>query len=244
MDARNFGWLLCLLPLVYAGCEAIPVSQHPLSNEETSRIDPDLIGMWDVIGESNAAIEPAPMPAPAGIAARESSPAKEPATEKVTEEKPEETDRPPRLAFGRLAGKEHVHEMVSMHFTEEGQVDVQRAPFYATQIGEQRYVSMRADPTVDGSDFVLIKYERLSEKRFVAFMLDREVISQAIQRGELKGVVRKAAPADPSDPNSEPRKESIRITAEPKELREYLAKHGQKAFMKQATWRLEKAAAN
>jgi hypothetical protein len=89
-----------------------------------------------------------------------------------------------------------------------------------------------------------VKYELLSEKRIKAYMLDRDAISAAIQRGELKGVVRKAAPADPSDPNSEGQKESILITAPPKELREYLARHAKTAFMKQATWRLEKAAGN
>jgi hypothetical protein len=222
---------LAALPLmVFAGCEAIPVSLHPLSDEQTSQFDPELIGVWSVIQEPEA-MDPKPVPAPA-----EATPEK--STDKPAEAAPPE--HPPQFAIGRLAGKENVHELVSMRLN-DNEVEVTRMPFMATRLGTRRYLSMRMDEG-DSKDYVLIRYEPRGEKLILGYMLDREFISQAIGNGTLKGVVKKGAPADPNDPNSEARKDSIRITAEPKELRTFLDKHADKAFLKQPTWRLERAA--
>jgi hypothetical protein len=236
------GWFVVALAIGITGCEAIPVSQHPLSDEQTSRLDPDLIGVWGVIQDPEA-LAAKPVPAPPGLVPEEKvTPAAVPAEKVPAEEAPAIAEHPPQFAIGHLAGKEHVHELVSLQLN-DNVVEVNRLPFVATRIGEQRFLSMKMNAEAE-SDFMLIKYEPRGDKLILGYMLDRDFIAQAIGRGDVKGVVKKGAPADPNNPNSEAKKDSIRITAEPKELREFLAKQADKAFLKQPTWRLERAAGN
>lgn len=225
---------LLLAALFLTGCDAIPVSQHPLSDETNSEVDPALLGMWDIIDlsqEAAAKEEPAATPA-----------TDKPSTEEKAEPAPDE-ERPPRFGIGRLGGKERSMELVSMHLTDE-HVEIKRMPFHTTKVGKQPILSIRANPEEMASDFILLRYEIVNENRIMVYFLDRDVIVKAIQRGELKGVVRKAAPKDPNDPNSEERKEQIRITASPAELRDYLAKNEKTVFDPKAVWRLQRAAAN
>ncbi|QDU26132.1 hypothetical protein ETAA8_12060 [Anatilimnocola aggregata] len=210
---------LAFASLLVAGCEAIPVAQHPLSDEATSQIDEELLGMWDVIAEPEEPKEKAEKPA-------------EPAADE---------EHPPRFAIGRLAGKELVHEMVALQLNDGGSIDVQRISFYGTRIGEQRLVSMKVDPNSDAADYLILRYTFVNANRVLVHALDRDFITAAIGRGELKGVVKKAATADP---NVEPRKQSIRITASAKELHEFLVKHEKKAFQVKAFYRLQRAAGN
>ncbi|WP_425616833.1 hypothetical protein NA78x_000493 [Anatilimnocola sp. NA78] len=216
-----------LFTLCLAGCEAIPVSQHPLSDETTSQIDEELLGMWDIINEPEEG-----KPAPA---------AKEVAEESTPVEAVVDEERPPRFAIGKLAGKERVHEVAGMSLDDSGQINVNRFPIYTTRLGEQRFISLRVGPSVDNSDFFIARYTLVNANRGLLYPLDRDVITAAIGRGELKGVVKKAAS---DDPNAEPRKESIRITASAEELQAFLVKHEKKAFSAKPMYRLQRAAGN
>ena len=223
---------LILAALFLTGCEAIPVSQHPLSDETNSEVDPALLGMWDIIDLSQ---EEQKEPA-----APDATPAAEDA--KKTEPTPDE-ERPPRFGIGRLGGKERSMELVSMHLTDE-HVEIKRMPFHTTKVGKQPILSIRANPEEMASDFILLRYEIVNENRILVYFLNRDVVVKAIQRGELKGVVRKAATKDPNDPNAEQRKEQIRMTASPEELRDFLTKNEKTVFDPKAMWRLQRAAAN
>ena len=223
---------LLLAALICTGCEAIPVSQHPLSDETNSEVDPALIGMWDMIDESRAA-----------PAADEPAPTTDKPDPKENESPAADEERPPRFAIGRLAGKERSLEIVSLHLTDE-HIEVKRFPLHATKVGKIPMLSVRANPEEMESDFVLLRYEVVNENRIMVYFLSREAIAKSIQRGELKGVVRKAPPKDPNDPNAEERKEQIRITASPQELRDYLTKNEKTAFEPQAIWRMQRAAGN
>lgn len=225
---------LLLTALLLTGCEAIPVSQHPLSDETNSEIDVGLIGMWDIIDVSREAEPPAAAAQPAEAAAEEEGPQAEPAAD---------PERPPRFAIGRRAGQERSLEMASLHLVDD-HVEVKRFPLHATKVGKQALLSVRANPEEMTGDFVLLRYEIANENRILVYFLSREEIAKSIQRGELKGVVRKAAPKDPNNPNAEQRKEEIRITAAAAELRDYLAKHEKTAFDPRAVWRLQRAAGN
>jgi hypothetical protein len=223
---------ILLAALFCTGCEAIPVSQHPLSDETNSEIDPALIGMWDVINEEQ---EAEAKEEPAG--ASTDKPARD--------EKPEpaaDPERPPRFGIGKLAGKERSMELVSMQLTDD-HIEIKRQPFHISP-GKQQVISIPANPEELGSDFILLRYEIVNENRILVHFLSCDVIVKSIQRGELKGVVRKAAPKDPNNPNEEQRKEQIRITASPQELRDYLAKNEKTAFEAKPLWRLQRAAAN
>lgn len=215
-----------LFTLCLTGCEAFPVSQNPLSDETTSRIDDELLGMWDLINEPEEGVT---------VAAKESRDAAKP-DEPVADE-----ERPPRFAVGKLAGKERVHELAGMKLNDDSQVELQRIPIYTTRLGEQRFVSLRVNPESDTSDYFIARYAPVNANRMLIYALDRDFITAAIGRGELKGVVKKAAS---DDPNAEPRKESIRITASTKELRDFFVKHEKKAFRAKPSHRLQRAAGN
>lgn len=225
------------------GCEAIPVSQHPLSDDTNSEVDPALLGMWDMI-DLTQELEPPAAAAKAetaeemddGAAKDEPAPGEKPTPDP-------DAERPPRFGIGRLAGKEKSLEMVSMHLTDD-HIEIKRTPLHATKVGKLPMLSVRANPEEMESDYILLRYEVVNENRILVYFLNRETIAKAIQRGELKGVVRKAAPKDPNDPNSEERKEQIRITASPEELRDYLTKHEKTAFEPKAVWRMQRAAGN
>jgi hypothetical protein len=222
----------CLLvaALCCTGCVAIPVSQHPLSDDTNSEIDPDLFGVWDIIDESQ---EEAAAP----------TVQKEPAATEEADQPAADPERPPRIGIGRASGKEKTLEVVSMQLTDD-HIQIRRFPIHATKVGKSRMLSVRANEEEKESDYFLLRYEVVNENRILVYFLNRETIAQSIQRGELKGVVRKAAPQDPNDPNSEERKELIRITASPAELRDYLIKHEKTAFEPKAFWRLQRARAN
>ena len=230
--SRSPLWLgLFLAALICTGCEAIPVSQHPLSDESNSEVDPALLGMWDMIDESQEeeVKAEATKEKPAGP---EEKPTPEP-----------DAERPPRFGIGRLAGKEKSLEMVSMHLNDE-HIEIKRMPLHATKVGKLPMLSVRANPEEMETDYILLRYEVVNENRIMVYFFNRDAIAKSIQRGELKGVVRKAVPKDPADPNAEERKEKIRITASPQELRDYLTKHEKTAFEPKALWRMQRAAAN
>ncbi len=218
-----------LLAIACAGCDAIPLSQHPLSTEETSQLDEALFGQWDMFGEQQAAA--AEKPPTAG-------------TEKhpPTTEPPPDPEGPPRVAIGKQADKESTHEMLMVAVQDDGSIEIKRLPLQLTRIGEQRMISLKMNPEAEQADYAILRYEVINSNRVLLYMLDSDFIAAAIQKGQLKGTVKNNAGND--DPNAVKRRDSIRITAPPQELKDFLAKHDKKAFTAKPAWRLQRAAAN
>jgi hypothetical protein len=184
----------------------LPVAVHPLSDEKTSLIDEKLVGVWEQVPP-------------------------------VGEERPADAV-PGRWHLGRLAGKENLHEVVMLELDGDGHVQVQRVALMATTIGDDRYVSVLANPTEprEKHAYIILRYEYDGDD-LVRFMpLNKDVVAPAIEREELKGVVRKADP-DPNAPPQQqvkPKYKEIRITADPAELRTWLGKQGKNAFARES----------
>jgi hypothetical protein len=138
----------------------------------------------------------------------------------------------PRFVFGRVADKPNVLEMVNLEL-EGDAVKVNRTPAFATKLGEERYLSVLNNPeeAKDAHMYLILMY-RLDDDRLKLFILRPDVVGPAIERGDLKGeVVRE--PPDPDAPPPEqvkPKYKSIKITASPKELAEYLTPRGAAPF--------------
>ena len=90
--------------------EAASLSQHPLSNDETSQLDQALYGQWDIFGEQEMAKERPP------LAGHEE--------EAPTTEPPPDPAGPPRVAIGKLADKERTHEMVLVAVQDDGSIEI------------------------------------------------------------------------------------------------------------------------
>jgi hypothetical protein len=218
----SFLGLVCSA-LCLTGCDAIPVSQHPLSNAENSVLDEQLYGHWDVYhddekkdGEKKAD-EPA---APADKA--EADP-----------------EGQPRFIIGKATDHERTHELLSVQVTDAGEIETKRIPFFATTLGERKIISIKMSEPDATAEFMLMRYEFVNPNRLLVYMMDRDVITNAIKRGELDGVVK--SKSRDGDPNVVERRESIRITATAEKLRDFLKKHEKTAFMSQHVFRLQRA---
>jgi hypothetical protein len=199
---RRVCYLLAALGLIAAAGCELPVSVHPLSDEKTSKIDERLIGTWEHVPKAG--------------------------------EERGANAVPPRWLIGRMAGKENLHEVVVLELDGDGHAQVQRLALMATQVGELRYVSILANPTEpkEKQAYFLLCYEFVDENTVRFTGLNKDVVAPAIDREELKGVVRKSPP-DPNAPPQEqvkPKYKEIRITAEPTELRAWFAKQGKAAL--------------
>lgn len=227
---HNIGVLAAImLAIACAGCDAIPMSQHPLSNDETSQLDEALFGHWDMFGEQQAVAEEKPPTA----GTEKDPPTTEPAPD---------PEGPPRIAIGKQADKERTHEMAIVAVQDDGSIEIKRLPLHLTRVGEQRIISLKMNPDAEQSDFAILRYEVINANRVLLYMLDSDFIAGAIQKGQLKGAVKNNSGND--NPNAVKRRDSIRITASPQELKDFLAKNEKKAFAAKPAWRLQRGAAN
>lgn len=146
----------------------------------------------------------------------------------------------PRFVFGRVADKVNVLEMVHLNL-EDGVVQVQRTPAFATTLGKERYLSILNNPEEpkDKQHYLILLYrlEKVGdEEELVKFyFLRTDVVGPAIERGDLKGEVTREPP-DPNAPPPEqvkPKYKTIKITASPKELADYFAPRGDAPFYTQ-----------
>ncbi len=204
--------------LCLTGCEAIPVSQHPLSTAEDSVLDEQLYGQWDVYHDEGKHDDTKP-----------TEPAEKPAAD---------PEGQPRFILGKAADRERTHELLSVQVNDAGEIETKRIPFFATQLGDRKLLSLNAAPG-EASDFLIMRYEFVNANRLLVYMLDRDFIANAIRKGELDGVVKSKSPAD--DPNAVERRETIRITATVAQLRDFLKKHDKVAFSPQHAFRLQRA---
>jgi hypothetical protein len=214
------GGLLCSA-FCLTGCDAIPVSQHPLSNAENSVLDEQLYGQWDVYHDDEKKDD-------------EKKPA-EPAADKA-EADPEGQ---PRFIIGKATDRERTHELLSVQVSDTGEIETKRIPFFAMTLGERKVISINLASPADTAEFGIFRYELVNPNRLLVYMLDRDVITNAIKRGELDGVVKSKTRGD--DPNVVERRESIRITATAEKLRDFLKKHEKTAFAPKHVFRLQRA---
>jgi hypothetical protein len=157
--------------------------------------------------------------------------------EAINEDKPADPPQvPPRFVFGRLAAKPNVLEMVNLEL-EDGVAKVNRTPSYAMALGETHYLSVLNNPEEPKEKHLyLILLYQLDEDRLKFYFLRPDVVGPAIERGDLKGeAVRE--PLDPNAPPPEqvkPKYQSLKITASPQELADYLAPRKSAPFMTEA----------
>lgn len=139
---------------------------------------------------------------------------------------------PPPYVIGRLKDKPNVLEMTWVELDGEGHVTVTQSPLYATKIGEEHYLSISTqerDPDKRKSAFLITRYE-LDDDTCRLYCMEPEQIVAAIEGGKLKGVVKRSKRKEGADPNEPTNYEEIRITAEPKELAEFLKGQGKTCF--------------
>jgi hypothetical protein len=206
--------------LSLAGCDAIPVSQHPLSTAEDSVLDEQLFGQWDAYNDEQE------------IMAADKKPAE------AADKSEPDPEGQPRFIIGKASDRERTHELVSVHVADTGEIETKRIPFFATQLGERKVISMNMSAG-ESTEFLLMRYEFVNVNRLLVYMLDRDFIATAIKKGELDGVVKSKSPAD--DPNAVERRETIRITAPAAQVRDFLKKHDKKAFGAKHAFRLQRA---
>lgn len=205
-----------------AGCDAIPVSQHPLSNAENSVLDEQLYGQWDVYHDEDAK--------PKDAAAAEP-------TEKV--EPQPDPEGQPRFILGKVTDRGRTHELLSVQVNDAGEIETKRIPFFATTVGDRKIISINLAEPAAAPEYGILRYEFVNANRLLVYMLDRDFIANAIKRGEVDGVVKSKTRAD--DPNAVERRDSIRITTTPEKLREFLKKHEKTAWMTKHVFRLQRA---
>jgi hypothetical protein len=186
---------------LFAGCE-LPVSVHPLSDETTSTLDERLIGNWEMVP--------------------------------LAERAPGPSDVPPRVIFGKFAGKANILECVTTELDGDGFAQVHRIPLYPCKFGELHYLSviMSPDEPKEKQAYLVMLYDLKDENELRFHLMNKDIIGPAIEREDIAGVVRKSDP-DPNAPPAEqvkPRYKEVRITAEPKDLAEFLQRRGKAAF--------------
>jgi len=99
---------------------------------------------------------------------------------------------------------------------------------HSTKIGDHHFLSFKLEEW-DKEDHCIVLYKIIDNDTIAVFMMDTDSIVADIEKGDLKGSVN----------NSLLLKEAI-ITANPKELREYLEKRGRKCFEHEPMFKLKR----
>lgn len=193
----RYSLMAAALGIALTGCE-LPVSVHPVSDEKTSEIDEKLLGTWEMVPPADADATPDGVPG--------------------------------RWVIGRVAGKERTQEIVFVELDGDGFVQVRRPEIFCTTIGKQRFISTVMNPQEPKEKHVycILLYDFEGDDQVQFMTLNKDVVAPAIDREEIKGVVRKADP-DPNAPPAQqvkPKYKEVRLTADPAELRAWLAKQG------------------
>ncbi|MDX1944092.1 MAG: hypothetical protein SFU86_01695 [Pirellulaceae bacterium] len=194
---RRIILLVGLAGLALAGCD-LPVSVHPISDDKSSALDERLLGQWEFVVPADAERDP--------------------------------KAAPPRWLIARAPGRERTHEIAYLELDGENQAQLRRFDLYCLSLGDRHFLSIPTDPTAPKEKRVywLGVYEFVNDDLVKFMVLNKDLVAPAIDREELAGSVVKAVP----DPNASPAEQvkpkykSIKITAEPAELRAWLAKQG------------------
>lgn len=152
---------------------------------------------------------------------------------------------PQRYVIGKTAGKPNVHEIAILELDADKQPAVHRAPAWCVQLGPERYISLLVndrDPNAKPL-YSMLQYEHVGDSVHF-YSLDKERIVQAIERGELAGVVRRQPPPENAspNPNAAPSYREIRVTADAEALRNFFRQHGKTLFERESHFTLRRVA--
>ena len=186
---------------IFTGCE-LPVSVHPLSDEETSTLDDRLIGTWEMVPPAEQTPGPNDVP-PRFIYGRVAG-------------KPNILE----CVMTELDGDgfAQVHR-IPLYPCKFGELRYLSMVFNPEEAKEKQV-------------YLIMLYELKDENELRLYHLNKDVIGPAIEREEIQGVVKKSDPDPNAPPQEQvkPRYREIKITAEPKELAAYLQRKGKAAF--------------
>ena len=213
---RDIGTCISLVALVvFAGCNPVPVSVHPLSDAQSSVPDEGLIGYWrQVDPDQSANMEPEAVPLVIG---------RGPGETRSLEVVGLDLDTSKRVRVRRT------------QFWTTPVATLQAKPGEASRLWHVMSLRLRdLEPEKRPEGYWLLLYEHLDPGRVRFYRINPVVVAAAIESGQLTGHVRRnprAGKPMESFPNLvEPEFDAIRITAKPVALRTYLAMAGKTCF--------------
>jgi len=204
--------VLTLVPLGLSGC-TIAVSEHPLSNADTSQVDERLVGTWQQLGRD-------------GKPDKDAQPfelIRHPKMPNVIQAVPRDAEQRRRMKPGE---DELFTTAVGKH------------RFVSVLMGRRE----KDDPSGSEKSYVVCLYEMSDDKNEVSvFLMDFEAVGQAIEQRELGGMVQHRPPQSKPKPDETKTKyKAVRITARPKELAAWLQKNAATCYLRDRPLRLRR----
>lgn len=148
----------------------------------------------------------------------------------IPQEKEEKPPPAPHIV-SRVKDKPNCLQMTFIELDGEGYANVQTILLFTTKIGEECYLSYNAEQERDKKPGYLIARYELADDEGKLFLMNPDEAAAAIDGGKLKGVVKRQARRAGADPNEPVRYDEIRITAEPKEIAEFLKARGKACYV-------------
>ncbi|HEV7223359.1 MAG TPA: hypothetical protein VGN42_11705 [Pirellulales bacterium] len=104
-------------------------------------------------------------------------------------------------------------------------------PFYTTQIGDDRYLTVdaggaEATPRAEKTLYYILRYRFVDDDTVEFYAMDDKAIAQTIAKGELKGSYLGGNPSSAK---------CVVIADSPENIRRYLEKHGDECFLRART---------
>ena len=186
----------------------VPEFDHPLSDEKTSKIDPQLLGRWEAIEDNKD----------------------------TDAENGKKTYWIFSRRGGTANTIDHREETI--HLKGDGgpkAIDETDGPTtaFTTTLGGKRYLSVggpregddegKGDDKDDGMPYAICRYEISDGGVLKIIFMDQEVLGQAVAAKQLPGVVKYTG-------KQKDRFDNVRITAKPKAVAEYLGANSDKCF--------------
>jgi hypothetical protein len=186
---------------LFAGCE-LPVSVHPLSDEDTSTFDERLIGNWEWV-------RPADEPVGPSEGTARFTYGRMPGKPNIFESVSTELDGD---------GYAQVHR-IPLYPCKLGELH------YLSVI-------MNPDEPKEKQVYLIMLYELRGENELRYYLLNKDVIGPAIEREDIQGIVKKSDPDPNAPPQEQvkPKYREVKLTAETKDLVAFLQRRGKAAF--------------
>lgn len=199
--SRTFYLAVGLGLAMFTGCE-LPVSVHPLSDEDTSTFDDRLVGNWEMVRPPDEPLGPSDVSARIIFGRMAGKP-------NILECVTTELDGD---------GYAQVHR-IPLYPCKLGELH------YLSVI-------MNPEEPKEKQVYLILLYEVKDENELHFHLLNKDVIGPAIEREEIQGIVKKSDPDPNAPPQEQvkPKYREIRLTAETKDLLAFLQKRGKAAF--------------
>ncbi len=211
-SSQNRSILLAFAVAMISISACVPEFSHPLSDEKTSRIDPQLLGRWEIIDE-----------------------------EKDTDDKKKRTDffilsrregaentldfREERLPASGKNGSKPVIDKTN--------------PFdiaFTTKIGSERYLTLGGvkgdqDDTIGAAKgdqnqekaYFICRYNISKDGLLTIYLMDKDILGQDVALKKIHGIVKYSG-------KHKNHFDSVLITAEPSDIAKYLKTNGDECF--------------